>query len=41
MLSTVSTIVVLAALAAVFLAAPGSKEVRHTFFNPRDDVASR
>ena len=35
-LSTASTIVVLAALAAVFLAAPGSKQVRHTFFNPHD-----
>jgi polar amino acid transport system permease protein len=35
-LSTTSTIVVLAALAAVFLAAPGSKQVRHTFFNPHD-----
>jgi polar amino acid transport system permease protein len=35
-LSTASTIVVLAALAAVFLAAPGSKQVRHTFFNPQD-----
>ncbi|HEY2488685.1 MAG TPA: amino acid ABC transporter permease [Streptosporangiaceae bacterium] len=35
-LSTASTIVVLAALAAVFLAAPGSKQVRHTFFSPHD-----
>jgi polar amino acid transport system permease protein len=35
-LSTVSTIVVLAALAALFLAAPGSKQVRHTFFSPHD-----
>ena len=35
-LSTTSTIVVLAALAAVFLAAPGNKQVRHTFFNPHD-----
>ena len=35
-LSTVSTIVVLAALVALFLAAPGSKEVRHTFFSPHD-----
>jgi polar amino acid transport system permease protein len=35
-LSTASTIVVLAALVAVFLAAPGSKQVRHTFFSPHD-----
>jgi polar amino acid transport system permease protein len=35
-LSTASTSVVLAALAAVFLAAPGSKQVRHTFFSPHD-----
>jgi polar amino acid transport system permease protein len=35
-LSTVSTIVVLAALTALFLAAPGSKQVRHTFFSPHD-----
>ena len=34
--STVSTLVVLAALAAGFLLAPGSSEVRHTFFDPRD-----
>jgi polar amino acid transport system permease protein len=33
-LSTVSTIVVLGALAAIFIAAPGSKQVRHTFFSP-------
>jgi polar amino acid transport system permease protein len=33
-LSAVSTIVVLGALAALFLAAPGSKNVRHTFFSP-------
>ncbi len=32
--STVSTLVVVAALAAVFLLAPGSAEVRHTFFDP-------
>ncbi len=32
--SAVSTLVVLAALAAVFLLAPGSAQVRHTFFNP-------
>src|SRR3974390_1672450 len=35
-ISTVSTIVVIAALVAVFLLAPGSAEVRHTFFNPTD-----
>ncbi len=35
-LSTASTLVVLAILAAVFLLAPGSKEVRHTFFSPHD-----
>jgi len=34
--STVSTIVVLAALVAGFLLAPGSAEVRHTFFSPHD-----
>ena len=34
--STASTIVVLAALAALFLLAPGSAAVRHTFFNPQD-----
>jgi polar amino acid transport system permease protein len=34
--STVSTVVVLAALAAGFLLAPGSREVRHTFFDPKD-----
>ncbi|HEY3979070.1 MAG TPA: amino acid ABC transporter permease [Streptosporangiaceae bacterium] len=34
--STVSTVVVLAALAAGFLLAPGSSEVRHTFFDPHD-----
>jgi polar amino acid transport system permease protein len=32
--STVSTLVVLGALAAVFLLAPGSRQVRHSFFNP-------
>jgi polar amino acid transport system permease protein len=32
-ISTVSTLVVLAALVALFLVAPGSREVRHTFFN--------
>jgi polar amino acid transport system permease protein len=36
MLSTMSTVVVLAALLALFLLAPGSREVRHTFFNPTD-----
>src|SRR5712691_161718 len=35
-ISTVSTLVVLAGLAAVFLLAPGSLEVRHAFFSPRD-----
>jgi polar amino acid transport system permease protein len=34
--STVSTLVVLAALVAVFLLAPGSAVFRHTFFYPRD-----
>jgi polar amino acid transport system permease protein len=33
-LSTTSTIVVIAALVALFLLAPGSANVRHTFFNP-------
>jgi polar amino acid transport system permease protein len=33
-LSTASTIVVLGALAALFLLAPGSATVRHTFFSP-------
>jgi polar amino acid transport system permease protein len=32
--STASTIVVLAAIAALFFLAPGSAAVRHTFFNP-------
>jgi polar amino acid transport system permease protein len=35
-ISTVSTLVVLAALVAIFLAAPGSSQVRHTFFDPHD-----
>jgi polar amino acid transport system permease protein len=35
-ISTASTLVVLAALVAVFLLAPGSRQVRHTFFNPTD-----
>lgn len=35
-LSTASTVIVLAALVALFLVAPGSREVRHTFFNPTD-----
>ena len=35
-LSTASTVVVLAALAAIVLLAPGSGQVRHTFFNPTD-----
>jgi polar amino acid transport system permease protein len=34
--STVSTLVVLAAIVAAFLLAPGSAEVRHTFFSPPD-----
>jgi polar amino acid transport system permease protein len=33
-LSTASTVVVLAAILAIFLLAPGSRQVRHTFFNP-------
>jgi polar amino acid transport system permease protein len=36
MLSTASTVVVLAVLLAVFLLAPGSAQVRHTFLNPAD-----
>jgi polar amino acid transport system permease protein len=35
-ISTASTIVVIAALVAVFLLAPGSAQVRHTFFDPQD-----
>src|ERR1700747_3713569 len=35
-ISTVSTLVVLAGLVAIFLAAPGSSQVRHTFFDPQD-----
>ena len=35
-ISTVSTLVVLTALVVVFLLAPGSAQVRHTFFNPAD-----
>jgi polar amino acid transport system permease protein len=35
-ISTASTLVVLGALVAVFLLAPGSSQVRHTFFNPTD-----
>jgi polar amino acid transport system permease protein len=34
--STVSTVVVLAALVAAVLLAPGAAEVRHTFFSPHD-----
>ena len=34
--STVSTVAVLTALVAGFLLAPGSAEVRHTFFSPHD-----
>jgi polar amino acid transport system permease protein len=36
LLSTTSTVVVLVALVAIFLLAPGSAEVRHTFFSPTD-----
>jgi polar amino acid transport system permease protein len=35
-LSTASTIVVVAALAVLVWAAPGSRQVRHTFFSPHD-----
>ncbi len=35
-ISTASTLVVLAALVAIFLLAPGSAQVRHTFFDPAD-----
>ena len=35
-LSTASTLVVLAVVAALFLLAPGSAAVRHTFFNPEN-----
>jgi len=35
-ISTASTVAVLAALVAVFLLAPGSAQVRHTFFSPAD-----
>jgi polar amino acid transport system permease protein len=34
--STASTVIVLAAVVVLFLLAPGSREVRHTFFNPTD-----
>jgi polar amino acid transport system permease protein len=34
--STGSTVIVLAALVVLFLLAPGSRAVRHTFFNPTD-----
>jgi polar amino acid transport system permease protein len=36
LISTASTLVVLAALVAIFLLAPGSRQVRHTFFDPAD-----
>ncbi len=36
MVSSVSTLVVLAILVALFLAAPGSSQVRHTFFDLHD-----
>jgi polar amino acid transport system permease protein len=35
-ISTASTLVVIGALVAIFLVAPGSAEVRHTFFSPHD-----
>jgi polar amino acid transport system permease protein len=35
-ISTVSTLIVVGALVAIFLLAPGSAVVRHTFFDPRD-----
>jgi polar amino acid transport system permease protein len=35
-ISTASTLVVIGALVAIFLVAPGSGEVRHTFFSPHD-----
>jgi polar amino acid transport system permease protein len=35
-LSTTSTVVVIAVVLAIFLLAPGSAQVRHTFFNPTD-----
>jgi polar amino acid transport system permease protein len=35
-ISTASTLVVLAGLVSIFLLAPGSSEVRHTFFSPHD-----
>jgi len=35
-ISTVSTLIVLGGLVAIFLAAPGSSQVRHTFFDPHD-----
>jgi polar amino acid transport system permease protein len=35
-ISTVSTVVVIAVIVVIFLAAPGSSQVRHTFFDLRD-----
>jgi len=35
-ISTVSTLVVLGSLTAIFLLAPGSRAVEHAFFSPRD-----
>ena len=35
-ISTASTLLVVGALVAIFLLAPGSAEVRHTFFDPHD-----
>jgi polar amino acid transport system permease protein len=34
--STVSTLIVVAGLAAIFLLAPGARAVEHAFFNPQD-----
>src|SRR5215469_8408905 len=39
-ISTASTLVVLGALVAVFLLAPGARAVEHAFFNPQDMWAS-
>ena len=39
-ISTVSTLIVLGGLVAVFLLAPGARAVEHAFFNPQDMWAS-
>src|SRR5215472_17816550 len=39
-ISTASTLVVLGALVAIFLLAPGARAVEHAFFNPQDMWAS-